>query len=371
MGQTAFHPHLEMRGISKTFPGVKALDDVHFSAHMGEVHALLGENGAGKSTLMKILSGALRADSGDIFIEGKPHFFSSTKGAEEAGISIIYQELNLIPQMTAAENIYLGREPKNRLGIIRNGKMKEDAANELRRLDADFLPDIPVGQLDIGQQQLVEIAKALSLHSKILIMDEPTSSLNDKEVEVLFKVIQRLKQSGVAIIYITHKLDEIFTVAQKVTVLRDGCFIGTKEIDECDSTSLVDLMVGRKIEDMFPKEKVSLREEIFRVANLSVEHPSLRERNLLNDISFSLDGGEILGLAGLRGSGRSELLMTLFGVPPGSMTCGKFFIHNGERQIKSPEDTGTLSTAIREIQYVYRKSQPSCKILAFAAKPGK
>lgn len=331
-------PYLQMRHITKTFPGVKALDDVNFEARLGEVHALLGENGAGKSTLVKILSGVYKPESGEILINGKPVSFFTTKDAESAGIAIIYQELNLIPQMTVAENIYLGREPKNSLGLIRYGKMKADAAKELKQLEIDISPDTPVNQLRIGQQQLVEIAKALSLYAKIVIMDEPTSALSDAEVELLFKVIRRLKDSGVTIIYITHKLDEIFAIGQKVTVLRDGKYIGTKDVERCDSSMLINMMVGRELDTLFPKQKVTNGKELLRVESLTVKHPTIRKRNVLSDISFNLHGGEILGIAGLMGSGRTELLMTLFGAPPGAIVAGRFFIENKQTSIKTPVD---------------------------------
>jgi len=327
-----------MRHITKTFPGVKALDDVNFEAHLGEVHALLGENGAGKSTLVKILSGVYKLDSGEILINGKPISFFTTKDAKSAGIAIIYQELNLIPQMTVAENIYLGREPKNPLGLIRYGKMKIDAAQELKQLEVDISPDTPVNQLRIGQQQLVEIAKALSLHAKILIMDEPSSALSDTEVELLFKIIRRLKDSGVAIIYITHKLDEIFAIAQKVTVLRDGKYIGTKDMEKCDSSMLINMMVGRELDTLFPKKKATCGEELLRIEGLTIKHPTIKERNLLSDISLNLHVGEILGIAGLMGSGRTELLMTLFGSPPGEIVTGRFFFKNKQSSIKTPVD---------------------------------
>jgi len=350
-------PYLQMKRISKTFPGVKALDDVNFKAHLGEVHALLGENGAGKSTLVKILSGVHKPDSGEILIDGQSVLISTTKDAERLGIAIIYQELNLIPQMTVAENIYLGREPINRLRLIKYRKMKADAAHELKQLAVDISPDTPVGQLRIGQQQLVEITKALSLHAKIVIMDEPTSALSDAEVEILFNVIRRLKDSGVAIIYITHKLDEIFAIAQKVTVLRDGKYIGTRSAEECDSSILINMMVGRELENLFPKQIVSLGEELLRVEDLTVKHPTIRARNLISNISFNIHGGEILGIAGLMGSGRTELLMSLFGAPPGEIVAGRFFIKGKQISLKTPVDAIqnklALVTEDRQIQGLF------------------
>lgn len=329
-------PYLRMRNISKSFPGVKALDDVQLDVYRGEVHALLGENGAGKSTLVKILSGAHQPDEGTIVIDGKHVSFSSTRDAERAGISIIYQELILIPQMTVAENIFLGREPKTKLGLVDYKKMRADAAKEMEQLEVDIDPDTPVQQLRIGQQQLVEIAKALSLHAKIFIMDEPTSALSDAEVEKLFRVIRHLQKSDVAIIYITHKIEEIFSIAQKVTVLRDGKYIGTRDVQESDSGTLINMMVGRDLGELFPKESVPAGEELLRVEGLNVKHPTLADRNILSDIHFSLRRGEILGISGLMGAGRTELMMTLFGAPPGQIISGKIFLHGKEARISTP-----------------------------------
>ncbi len=329
-------PYLLMRNISKSFPGVKALDDVQLDVYRGQVHTLLGENGAGKSTLVKILSGAHQPDSGSIVIDGNEMAFSSTREAEEAGISIIYQELNLIPQMTVAENIFLGREPKTRLGLVDYKKMRADAAAELERLEVDISPNIPVRQLRIGQQQLVEIAKALSVHAQIFIMDEPTSALSDAEVEKLFKVIKHLQNSDVAIIYITHKIEEIFAISQKVTVLRDGKYIGTKNVSDSDSSMLINMMVGRDLGELFPKESVPVGEELLRVENLSVKHPTLEDRMLLSNINLNLRRGEILGISGLMGAGRTELMMTLFGAPPGQITSGKIFLHAKETHVSTP-----------------------------------
>jgi len=329
-------PYLRMRNISKSFPGVKALDDVQLDVYRGEVHTLLGENGAGKSTLVKILSGAYQPDEGTIVIDGKPVGFSSTRDAENAGISIIYQELILIPQMTVAENIFLGREPKTKLGLVDYKKMRADAAEEMQQLEADIDPDIPVQQLRIGQQQLVEIAKALSLHAKIFIMDEPTSALSDTEVEKLFRVIRHLQKSDVAIIYITHKIEEIFSIAQKVTVLRDGKYVGTQSVQETDSGTLINMMVGRDLGELFPKESIPVGEELLRVEGLNVRHPTLADRNILSDIHFSLQRGEILGISGLMGAGRTELMMTLFGAPPGQVISGKIYLHGKESRISTP-----------------------------------
>jgi ABC-type sugar transport system ATPase subunit len=330
------NPILEIKNISKSFPGVQALDKINLDIESGKVHALLGENGAGKSTLVKIISGAHQPDSGTIKMDGKKLKFTTTKVAEQAGVAIIYQELNLIPQMTVAENIFLGREPKTRLGLVDFKKMRADAKKELKQLESDILPNTPVSQLRIGQQQLVEIAKALSLHAKVLIMDEPTSALSDKEVEKLFSVIKQLQKQNVAIIYITHKLEEIFEIAHQVTVLRDGIYIGTKNVDECDANSLIGMMVGRDLGDLFPKEPTTVGDELLRVENITVAHPTQSGRNILSNISFHLNRGEILGIAGLMGSGRTELLLTLFGSPPAKQTDGKIYIKEKEQHFPTP-----------------------------------
>ena len=330
--------YLRMQDISKSFPGVQALDRVHMEVQPGEVHALLGENGAGKSTLMKILSGVYQPDSGEILIEGRSVQFSDTRAAEQAGIAIIHQELNLIPQMTVAENIYLGREPRGKFGLVDYKAMRQAAETELQQLEGHIPVQARIADLRVGEQQLVEIAKALSLHAKVVIMDEPTSALSETEVEKLFKVIRRLQQNGVAIIYISHKMDEIFAIADKVTVLRDGKYIGTCVVKESTAQQLVGMMVGRELADLFPKEKARLGEELLRVEGLTVRHPSQSHRNLLEDIQLSLRRGEILGIAGLMGSGRTELLMTLFGASPGQLVAGKLFVRSRPVELHSPQE---------------------------------
>ena len=329
-------PILEIRNITKSFPGVRALDQVSLDIYPGKVHALLGENGAGKSTLVKILSGAHQPDSGFIKMNGNEIKFANTRIAEQAGVAIIYQELNLIPQMTVAENIFLGKEPKTKLGLIDFKKMHKDATAELEQLEPTIQPTTPVNLLRIGQQQLVEIAKALSLHAKVLIMDEPTSALTDTEVEKLFSVIKQLQTQNVAIIYITHKLEEIFEIGHQVSVLRDSKYIGTKNVAECDANFLIGMMVGRDLGVLFPKVPTTVGEELLRAENITVKNPALTGRNMLSNISFSLNRGEILGIAGLMGSGRTELLMTLFGAPPAKLMSGKLFIKKKETRLSTP-----------------------------------
>ena len=348
---------LEMRHISKSFPGVKALDDVHLDLYEGQVHALLGENGAGKSTLVKILSGVYRPDEGEIEINGEKVEFGSTREAEAAGVAIIHQELNLIPQMTVAENVFLGREPVTSLGLVDYKTMKLRAAEELKQLGAEISTTAQVKELRIGQQQLVEIAKALSLHAKILVMDEPTSALTDAEVENLFRVIRRMQENGVSIIFISHKLEEIEKIAQRVTVLRDGKYIGTKNVADTDAATLINMMVGRRLSELFPKQAMHQGEELLRVENLTVKHPALTHRNLLKDISFHLCRGEILGIAGLMGAGRTELLMSLFGAPPGEKISGAIQIKNRAVTLSSPAEAIrnriSLVTEDRKIQGLF------------------
>ncbi len=329
---------LTMRGISKTFPGVKALDQVDLEVRSGEVHALLGENGAGKSTLIKVLGGVHKPDAGSICIDDQPVRFDTTRDAEEAGIAIIHQELNLVPQMTVAENIYLGREPRTRWGFVRFNKMRRDARAELSPLDTRIHPARPISEYNVGQQQLVEIAKALSMHARVVVMDEPTSALSDQEVENLFRVIRTLRDQQVAIIYISHKLDEIFDIADRVSVLRDGRSMGTRVVSETDSAELVKLMVGRKLDDFFPKQSAQKGEEVLRVSNLSVRHPQRPDTLLLDSIDLHLQRGEILGIAGLMGAGRSELLMTIFGNPPGERVSGTTTLRSHPVTISSPVD---------------------------------
>ncbi|MBN1542981.1 sugar ABC transporter ATP-binding protein, partial [candidate division KSB1 bacterium] len=332
---------IKMRGISKSFPGVLALDRVDLEVLSGEVHAILGENGAGKSTLMKVLSGVHAADSGEIRVDGETCRFHNISEAETAGITMIHQELNLIDQLTVAENIVLGQEPVSRLGWIRRREMHSIARQALGRLGVAIPVTARVGDLKVGEQQLVEIARALSRRSRLVIMDEPTSALSDSERENLFQVIRQLKRENVAVIYISHKLEEIFSIADRVTVLRDGCSIVTQRIEESTRGELINRMVGRELDELFPKVAVERGEELLSVKNLSLQHPRQRERKILDDISLELHRGEILGIAGLMGAGRSELLLTLFGAPPGKITSGSIRIAGANHPCTSPADAIT------------------------------
>lgn len=319
---------LEMKNITKTFPGVKALDKVNFSLAKGEVHALLGENGAGKSTLMKVLNGIHQRDEGEIFLRGKSVEFNDTKEAQNAGLAIIHQELELIPHLNVAENIFLGREEKNGI-FIDYKKLYQDTEDVLNMLGVNIDPKSKIKDLNIGSQQMVEIAKAVSQNADILVMDEPTSSLTNQEIEILFKLIERLKKQDIAIVYISHRLEEVFEICDRVTVLRDGEFVGEVKTVETDEDQLINMMVGRTIEDRFPKMKFKPGEEILRVEKLSVADEII-------NASFSLRKGEILGVAGLMGSGRTELAKSIFGVY--KEKTGEIYYKGKKLEINSPAD---------------------------------
>lgn len=323
---------LELKGISKEFPGVRALDNVNLTLRSGELLALVGENGAGKSTLMKILSGVYPRGtySGEILLRGRAASFSGTKEAERAGVAIIHQELNLIQGLTAAENIFLGREPQKPRGIVDWERMFSEAGRILGGLGVQMDPKVIVGGLTVGQQQMVEIAKALSLDAKILILDEPTSALTETEVKHLFRIISELKQNGVSMIYISHKMEEVFALADRITVLRDGSSVGTKDASATSKDELISLMVGRSIKEMFPKQPSRAGEALLEVRGLSVRNPEHKNKYILKNINFNAKAGEILGIGGLMGSGRTALAMALFGNfaawTEGAMAlCGKEF----------------------------------------------
>jgi len=331
-------PILEMRDIRKTFPGVVALDGVTIEARLGEVHAIVGENGAGKSTLMKILSGAYPEYEGGIFLDGELLSLPTPRAAENAGIATIYQELNLVPHLTVAENIFLGREFISRFRTIDGRRMHTESARLLSLLDSDIAHDVSVKELRIGEQQLVEVAKSLSLDARILIMDEPTSALSDHEVQKLFQIIRSMKERGMAILYISHKMDEVFTIADRITVLRDGNLVGSRRREETSPDEIVTMMVGREISDMFPREKREHGDEVLSVEGLATEDPNRPGERFLDDISFVVRCGEIVGLAGLMGSGRSEILEALFGSPRTRILEGEVAVEGSLRKIKSPID---------------------------------
>ncbi len=329
---------LQMQNITKEFPGVKALDDVTFELERGEFHALVGENGAGKSTLMKILSGVYTYGSydGEIRINREQRSFQSIRDAELAGIAIIFQELSLVKELTVAENIFLGREPA-RFGVINKTKLHNDAVGILERLHLEIKPDIEVGNLGIGQQQLVEIAKALSQNAEILVLDEPTAALTESEIKTLFSILEKLKKEGVGMIYISHKLDEVFEMSDRITVLRDGKTVETGPASEFDKNAVIAAMVGREIDDVFPAARHEFGETVLEVRDLNSFDFEQIEKRVLTNISFSIRKGEVLGIAGLMGAGRSELLSAIFGAWQGRCD-GQILVDGATVKIQSPRD---------------------------------
>ena len=304
---------ISIREVTKRYPGVVALDSVKLDIREGECHSIVGENGAGKSTLMKILSGVITDYEGELELRGEGVRFSGTRAAEEAGISIIHQELNLVEELSAAANIFLGREKVRGLGLLDDASMEGAAGELLASLECDVDPRERAGALRVGDQQLIEIAKALSLNTEILIMDEPTSALTESEVARLYRVIERLREQNVTILYISHKMDEIFRLSDRITVLRDGQLVETLDRKATDPRRVTHLMVGREIEATSFDEPRKPAGEILRVEKLSLPWPGHAKEWRLRDISFSLQSGEILGIAGLMGAGRTELMECLFG----------------------------------------------------------
>ena len=311
-------PLLEMKEITKSFPGVRALDGVSFDLRPGEIHALVGENGAGKSTLIKTLAGVYPHPEygGQIMLEGAERRFTNIREAENAGIAVIYQELSLVKELSVAENIFLGREPR-RFGVINWEQLYSRAQKLLADLHLEIDPRTPVGYLGIGQQQLVEIGKALSQEARILVLDEPSAALTGTEVETLFGILNKLRSRGVAMIYISHKLDEVFHLSDRITVLRDGKTIGTDATTDMDEARVIARMVGREVGQIFPEAKHDRGEVVFEARNITVEDPGVPGKLLVNQVGFAARKGEVLGIAGLMGSGRSELLMAIFGAHPG------------------------------------------------------
>jgi ABC-type sugar transport system ATPase subunit len=319
---------LEVKGVSKSFPGVKALDKVDLTVRKGEIHALVGENGAGKSTLMKILSGVYTPDEGEIILDGEHVKVRNPHHSETLGISIVYQELSNFPAMSIAENIAVGEYPKTKIGALDYTKLKE---NTQKILDEFHLKDLksgmPVRELSIGRQQVVEILKASSRHSKILILDEPTSALTDKETDLLFEIMRRLKSQGVAIIYISHRLDEIFEICDRTTVLRDGQYVATLDVASTDKAEIVRHMVGRDVAYNYGARTSEIGEVLFEAQNISYG-------GIVKDVSFKLHAGEVLGIAGLEGAGRTELVETLYGIRKKS--GGRTLIKGEEINIANP-----------------------------------
>src|ERR1700735_2601121 len=318
---------LEVSNVRKAFPGVLALDDVSFRLKRGHVHALMGENGAGKSTLMKIIAGIYTPDSGSFKLKGQEIKLTSPLDALQYGIAMIHQELNLMDYMTVAENIWIRREPLNRLGFVRHEEMRRRTKDLFERLDIPLHPETEVRDLSVANRQMVEIAKAVSYDSDILIMDEPTSTLTEREVEHLFRIIRSLKDHGTGIIYITHKMNELFEIADEVSVFRDGRFVGEHKASDVTRDEIIKLMVGREITQMFPKEVAPIGDVALSVRDLCLE-------GKFHGVSFDLRKGEILGVAGLVGSGRSNVAETLFGVTPA--TSGAILIDGKETAVTSP-----------------------------------
>jgi len=337
---------LEMRGITKTFPGVKALEDVNLKVRRGEIHAICGENGAGKSTLMKVLSGVYPAGSydGEIVYDGQPVRFSGIRDSEHVGIVIIHQELALVPYLSIAENIFLGSERRGRLGLIDWNKANAEAGELLRSVGLDENPVTPVGQLGVGKQQLVEIAKALSKDVRLLILDEPTAALNDTDSAHLLDLLRRLRERGITCIMISHKLGEITAVSDNVTVIRDGKTVETLSLHAGEVTQerIIRGMVGRDLESYYPERESHPGEEVLRVEDWSVRHPT-QDRKVVDGASFTVRAGEVVGIAGLMGAGRTELAMSVFGRAYGRNITGRMFVHGKEvrpRNVSEAIDAG-------------------------------
>ena len=319
---------VSMRGICKSFPGVKALDNVHFELRSGEVMALLGENGAGKSTLMKILSGVYTRDSGSVEIFGKEYGDLTPKQAQALGVAIIHQELNMCPHLSVTENMFLGRERYKGPVLDRRG-MEAEAKRILDDLCIDISPSETVGNLPVSKQQMVEIAKALSINARVLIMDEPTSALTAKEIDELFRIIRRLKDSGCGIVYISHRLEELQHIVDRVTIMRDGQYITSTNFVDTTMADIITNMVGREIKEQFPRVECQKGEKIFEVKHLNAGR-------IVRDISFSLYAGEIVGFAGLMGAGRTETTRAIFGADP--RESGEIFLDGKKITIHTPSD---------------------------------
>ncbi|MGE5605146.1 MAG: sugar ABC transporter ATP-binding protein, partial [Bacteroidota bacterium] len=323
-------PILKMEKICKNFPGVKALEEVNLTLYKGKVHALLGENGAGKSTLMKILGGVYPKDSGSIFCRGNKVEIQGPRQAQSLGIAIIHQELNLIPYLSIAENIFIGREYSKRISKrIDWGKLYDESRKYLNLLGVQTDPRTLIKDLGIGEQQMVEIAKALSLDAEIIIMDEPTAALTDQETAKLFEIISNLKQNGKAIVYISHKLDEVYKICDQVTVLRDGKYIGSAEVKDITQQQLIQMMVGRRLEEKFLRKIVPPGREVLRVEGLS-------KQGILHEVSFTVKAGEVLGVSGLMGAGRTELAKAIFGAL--RVDGGQIYLEGKEIKTRSPRD---------------------------------
>ncbi len=326
---------LEARGVTKKFPGVIALDNVSFKVYRAKVNALIGENGAGKSTLVKIFSGVYQDYEGQILLDGGEVKFSNTRDAQSNSIGIIYQELNLIHNLSIAENIFLGREPLTPFKFIDYNKMYRETLVLLKELNLDLDPRAPISGLRVGQQQLVEIAKALSLKPKILIMDEPTSAISDEEISTLFKLIKLLTDQGVTIIYISHKMDELFQISDRITVLRDGRVVDSFKTGKVTEDLIIQKMVGRPLKELFPRTHTVTGDEMFKIENCTLAHPTIEGKYTVDHVDFKANRGEVLGIFGLMGAGRTEMLETIFGLHP-NMSSVDIFIDGQKTDISNP-----------------------------------
>ncbi len=327
---------LQLNGITKIFPGVKALNNVQFDLKAGEIHALMGENGAGKSTFIKVIMGVHQAEEGEMYLYGQKVNFKNTKDAQKAGIAAIYQHVTAYPHLTVAENIFVGHL-KMKFGVVQWKQMYKEADALLQELNADFDSRELMGNLSVAQQQMVEIAKALSLKARIIIMDEPTAALTKRESEELYRIARKLRDEGVSIIFISHRFEDMYALATRVTVFRDAQYIGTYNVDEITNADLIKAMVGREISDLFPKPQVEIGEEVLRVEGLS-------RTGYFKDVSFHVNKGEILGLTGLVGARRTEVVQTIFGAEQAS--SGKIFLEGKEVKIKCPSDAMKLGIGL-------------------------
>ncbi len=319
--------NIKMTGINKSFGSNQVLNDAGFELADGEVHALMGENGAGKSTLMKILTGVYTRDAGTVLVDGEEVVYKSPQEAEKAGIVFIYQEINALFDLTVEENMFMGKEITNKFGVCDKKAMREKAKEVMDKVGVSIPVDAVMSDLSVGQQQMIEICKALMVDAKVIIMDEPTAALTESETEGLFKVINSLRKKGVSIVYISHRMEEIFALCDRITILRDGAYIGTEAIKNLTMDDVVQMMIGREIGERFPKRDCKIGEEVLRVEGLT-------SGKLFHDVDFSVNAGEVLGVAGLMGAGRTEIMQAIFGNL--KKDSGKIFIDGEEVTIKNP-----------------------------------
>ena len=327
---------LELKGITKIFPGVKALNNVHFQLLPGEVHALMGENGAGKSTFIKVITGVHKAEEGEMFLNGEKVDFKGPKDASAAGIAAVYQHPTSYPDLTVAENIFMNHEIKKN-GILQWKEMNKKAQEYLDELDADFKSTAEMGTLSVAEQQMVEIAKAVSTNARIIILDEPTAALTANESEKLYKIVDQLKESGVSIIFISHRFEDMYRLASRVTVFRDSQYIGTYDVDKISNADLIKAMVGREISDMYPKTEITPGEEVFRIENAS-------RTGYFKNVSLNVKAGEIVGLTGLVGAGRTEVMEAVCGIT--KLEEGKVYLNGKEVTINNPTDSRDLGIVL-------------------------